>query len=99
MFLPKQVLVRNFSNSFYIFFIGCEFKNLTIGLYVLIISFMLANFQENQRPITMSSIECLISSFCDLKLCIKYKFIDRIVNNILFKKKKNEMCVKNIKNM
>ena len=30
----------------------------------------------------MSSINFLIASFCSLKLCIKYKFIDHIINNI-----------------
>ena len=30
----------------------------------------------------MSLINCLNCKFCSLKLCIKYKFIDHIVNNI-----------------
>ena len=30
----------------------------------------------------MSLINCLISSFCNLKLYIKYKLINHIVNNI-----------------
>ena len=41
---------------------------------------MIAKFQGNQRLITMSSINCLNSNFCSLKLCIKYKFMDRMVN-------------------
>ena len=32
-----------------------KFENLTVGLHVLIISLMLAKFQENQRLIAMSS--------------------------------------------
>ena len=43
---------------------------------------MFAKFQGNQRSIIISSINCLNSSFCSLKYCIKYEFIDRIVNNI-----------------
>ena len=30
----------------------------------------------------MLLINCLIISFCNLKLCIKYKLIDHIINNI-----------------
>ena len=30
----------------------------------------------------MLSINCLNDKFCSLKLCIKYKFVDYIVNNI-----------------
>ena len=43
---------------------------------------MLAKILENQRLITMSSINYLIESFCSLKLCIKNNFIDHIENNI-----------------
>ena len=32
-----------------------------------------------------------ISNFYDLKLCIKNKFIDRIINNIQFERKKKYM--------
>ena len=34
----------------------------------------------------ISSTNVKISNFCDLKLCIKNKFIDQIVNNIRFKR-------------
>ena len=34
----------------------------TIGLHLILISIMLAKFQEYQRLITMSSIKCLIIS-------------------------------------
>ena len=43
---------------------------------------MLANFQENQKLIVMLSIKCLNFNFCSLKLCIKNKFMNQIVNNI-----------------
>ena len=37
-------------------------------------------FQGNQKLITMSSINCLNSSFCSLKYCIKYELMDQIIN-------------------
>ena len=43
---------------------------------------MLAKIQDNQRLITMSSINCLNSNFCSLKLYIKDEFMDRMVNYI-----------------
>ena len=51
-------LERNLSNLSYIFILNVKFENLTIGLHVLIISFMLAKFQEDQKSITMSSNKC-----------------------------------------
>ena len=51
-------LERNPSNLSYIFILSVKFENLTIGLHVLIISFMLAKFQEDQRSIAMSSNKC-----------------------------------------
>ena len=48
-------LKRNTSNSSYIYILNVNFKNLTVGLNVRIISFMLAKFQENQILIAMSS--------------------------------------------
>ena len=50
--------------------------------YYLCILFMLAKFQGNKKLITISSINCLNSSFCSLKLCIKDKFTDRMIDNI-----------------
>ena len=35
-----------------------KFENLTVELNVLIISFMLVNFQEDQRSIAMLSNKC-----------------------------------------
>ena len=61
------------------------FENLIVGLHVLIIFFMFAKFQENQRSITLLSIKCLNFKFLWFKFMHKNKFIDRIVNNIRFK--------------
>ena len=41
-------LERNLSNFSYIFILSVKFENLTVGLYVLIISFLLAKFQKEQ---------------------------------------------------
>ena len=66
-----------------------NFENLTVGLHILIIFSI--KFQENQRSIAMSLIKSLhfrvflfffIFFYFSLKLCIKNKFIDKIVNNI-----------------
>ena len=35
------------TNSSYIFLLGMNFKNLTVGLHILIMFSMLAKFQEN----------------------------------------------------
>ena len=51
-------LERNPSNLSYIFILSVKFENLTVGLHVLIISFMLAKFQEDQRSIAMSLNKC-----------------------------------------
>ena len=50
-------LEKNHSNSSYIFLLVVIFENLTVELYVLIISFMLVKFQKDQRSIVMSSIK------------------------------------------
>ena len=57
-----------------------NFENLIVELHVIIISSMLAKFQENQRLIAMFLIKCSNFMFCGLKLCIKNKFINLIVN-------------------
>ena len=51
-------LERNPSNLSYIFILSVKFENLTVELHVLILSFILAKFQENQRSIAMSSNKC-----------------------------------------
>ena len=63
MFLSKLIWKKKKKkptlNFFYIFLLDVNFKNLTVRLYVLIISSILVKFQENQRSITMSLITCL----------------------------------------
>ena len=61
-----------------------NFENLTIRLHVLITSFILAKFKKIKNQLLYHQINVKISSFCDLKLCIKNKFIDQIGNNIRF---------------
>ena len=51
-------LEKNLSNLLYIFILSVKFENLTIGLHVLILSFILAKFQEDQRSIAISSNKC-----------------------------------------
>ena len=51
-------LEKNLSNLSYIFILSVKFENLTIGLHVLILSFILAKFQEYQRSIAISSNKC-----------------------------------------
>ena len=64
-----------------------NFDKSTVRLHYLHIFFMLTKFQGNQRLIATSSISCLNSSFCNLKWCIKDKFIDQMVNYIWLAKK------------
>ena len=68
-----------------------NFENLTIRLHVIIIFFILVKFLENQRQLLYHQINVKISSFCDIKLCIKNKFIILIVNNIQFEQ--NLICM------
>ena len=65
-----------------IFLLKVNFDKSTIGLYFQLISSILAKFLKNQISIAMSSINCLNCIFFSLKLCIKYKLINHIVNNI-----------------
>ena len=44
-------LKKNPSNFSYIFILSGNFENLTVGLNILIISFMFVKFQENQRSL------------------------------------------------
>ena len=48
----------NPSNLSYIFILSVNFENLTIGLQVLIISFVLTKFKEDKKLIAMSSNKC-----------------------------------------
>ena len=59
-----------------------NFDKSTVRLHYLHIFSMLAKFQGDQILITMSSINCLNSNFCSLKLCIKDEFMDWMVNYI-----------------
>ena len=63
LFFKLVWMSENSSNFFYIFLLNVNYKNLTVGLYVFIISFILAKFQENQKSIVMSSIKCLNFKF------------------------------------
>ena len=77
-------LEKNFTGSSYIFILNVNFENLTIRLHGLITSFMLTKFLENQRSITTSSNKYYNLKLLYLKLYIKNKLIDQIINNIQF---------------
>ena len=51
-------LKRNPSNLSYIFILSVKFENIIVGLHVLIISFILAKFQEDKKSIAISSNKC-----------------------------------------
>ena len=68
-----------------------NFDKFNIRLYFLIISSILVKFQENKKSITMSSIKYLISSLYSLKLCMKNKFVDQMVNIIRFERNLTSM--------
>ena len=54
----------NPSNYVDIFFLlVVNFENLTVELHVLIISSMIAKFQENQKSVAILSIKCLNFKF------------------------------------
>ena len=46
----------------------------------------LQNFKKIKNQLLYHQINVKISNFCGLKLCIKNKFIDRIVNYIRFER-------------
>ena len=68
----KTSLETNPSNSFSIFLLGMNFKNLTVELHVLIISSMLTKFQKKLK----------INSYLINKM---FNIQVQIVNNIWFK--------------
>ena len=78
----EMVSLQKFFKLLFIFLLDANLENLIIILHVFIISSMLVKFQVNQRSIALSSIKCLNFKFFGLNLCIKNKFINRIVNNI-----------------
>ena len=53
-FLSKLIWKKNLLNFLYIFILSVNFENLTVGLYVLILFFMLIKFQKDQKSIAMS---------------------------------------------
>ena len=59
-----------------------NFDKSTVRLHYLHIFSMLAKFQGDQILITPSSINCLNSNFCSLKLCVKDEFMNWMVNYI-----------------
>ena len=62
-------------------------------MHVLIISSMLAKFQENQRSTVMSSIKCLnFKFFCSIKLCTKNKYIIQFEQNLTYMSRTYETC-------
>ena len=67
-----------------------NFENQTVRLHVLITFLILTKFQKDHR-LLYHQINVIISSFCDLKLYIKNKLIDQIVNNIKFER--NLTCI------
>ena len=70
-----------------------NFDQSTIRLYFLLISFMFSqNFQKNKKINTHDINQTFkFQVFCNIKLCIKNKFMDQIVNNIQLAK--NLTCV------
>ena len=57
----------------------------------LLYSLYLQNFKKIKDQLLCHQTNVKISSFCDLKLCTKIKFIDQIVNNIRFER--NLICM------
>ena len=84
-------LERNLTNLSYIFILSVNFKNLTVRLHDLITSLILTKFQGNQRLIATSLNKCYNFKLLYLKLYIKNKLIDQIVNNIRFER--NLICM------
>ena len=58
--------------------------NLLLDYIIFVYSSWLQNFRDNKKLIAMSSINCLNSNFCSLKLYIKNEFINRMENYIQF---------------
>ena len=85
----KTSLNRNLSNSSHIFILDVNLKKIVYSYYILCTCKI--KKKKNERSISMLSLKCLNFKFCDLKLCIKNNFIDRMVNSIQFGK--NLACV------
>ena len=85
-------LERNLINSSYIFILSVNFENLTVRLHVLIILNAYKISKKIKNQLLCHQINIIISSFCNLKLYIKNKLIDQIVNNIRFERNLICMC-------
>ena len=72
-----------------------NFENLTVRLHILIISSILAKFQESKKLIVMSLIKYLNLKFLESKIMHKNKFIDWTYPIW----SKFDMCIKNIETM
>ena len=59
-----------------------NFDKSTVRLHYLHTFFMVTKFHNDRRLIATSTINCLNSSFCSLKYCIKDDFKDQMVNYI-----------------
>ena len=70
-----------FFHQFELKFLDANFDKFIVRLHYFHIFFILAKFQNNYKSITISSINCLNLSFISLKLYIKNKFINQMVNN------------------
>ena len=68
----------------YISYFDVNFDKFTVRLHYLHIFFMLTKFHSDRRLIATSTINCLNSSFCSLKYCIKDDFKDQMVNYTRF---------------
>ena len=55
--------------------------NLPLYYIFFLISSIFAKISNDQRLIARSTIKCLNSNFYSIKLCIKNKLLNRIVNN------------------
>ena len=62
--------------------LDANFNKSTNGLDSLLILYMLAKFHDYLKLITMSLIICLNHKFFNLKLYIKYRLLNRIINDI-----------------
>ena len=78
------VVTSGYKFIFFIFLLNVNFDKFIIELYFLLIPSMLGKFSKNQKSIILSSIKYVnFSSFYYLKSCVKNKFINQIVNNII----------------
>ena len=78
------VVTSGYKFIFFIFLLNVNFDKFIIELYFLLIPSMLGKFSENKKSTILSSVKYVnFSSFYNLKSCVKNKFINQIVNNII----------------